>query len=157
ASPACPTAACRSCSSNRWRAAMKPRSVAAARMRPERRLRAGGEGGIRTHVPELPDHPISSRRRYDHFGTSPALAAQASRYSSRSGCTVTSSIASAPAPWAALAVLACLGLAGCSAEPSGLAQLRARGELRVGTVNEPTVYYLGAHGPQGFDYRLARA
>jgi hypothetical protein len=23
-------------------------------------------------VPELPDHPISSRRRYDHFGTSPA-------------------------------------------------------------------------------------
>jgi hypothetical protein len=32
----------------------------------------GGEGEIRTHVPELPDHPISSRRRYDHFGTSPA-------------------------------------------------------------------------------------
>jgi integrase len=32
---------------------------------------ANGEGGIRTHVPELPDHPISSRRRYDHFGTSP--------------------------------------------------------------------------------------
>ena len=35
-------------------------------------VRIGGEGGIRTHVPELPDHPISSRRRYDHFGTSPA-------------------------------------------------------------------------------------
>jgi hypothetical protein len=32
---------------------------------------SGGEGEIRTHVPELPDHPISSRRRYDHFGTSP--------------------------------------------------------------------------------------
>jgi hypothetical protein len=31
----------------------------------------GGGGGIRTHVPELPDHPISSRRRYDHFGTPP--------------------------------------------------------------------------------------
>jgi hypothetical protein len=31
----------------------------------------GGEGGIRTHVPELPDHPISSRRRCDRFGTSP--------------------------------------------------------------------------------------
>jgi predicted AAA+ superfamily ATPase len=31
----------------------------------------GGEGEIRTHVPELPDHPISSRRRCDHFGTSP--------------------------------------------------------------------------------------
>jgi hypothetical protein len=24
-------------------------------------------------VPVLPDHPISSRRRYDHFGTSPEL------------------------------------------------------------------------------------
>ena len=32
---------------------------------------SGGEGEIRTHVPELPDHPISSRRRYDRFGTSP--------------------------------------------------------------------------------------
>jgi hypothetical protein len=34
-------------------------------------MKNGGEGEIRTHVPELPDHPISSRRRYDHFGTSP--------------------------------------------------------------------------------------
>jgi len=24
-------------------------------------------------VPVLPDHPISSRRRYDRFGTSPSL------------------------------------------------------------------------------------
>ncbi len=31
----------------------------------------GGEGGIRTHVPGLPDHLISSQRRYGHFGTSP--------------------------------------------------------------------------------------
>ena len=31
----------------------------------------GGEEGIRTLVPGFPDHPISSRRRYDHFGTSP--------------------------------------------------------------------------------------
>src|SRR5262245_46068770 len=31
----------------------------------------GGQGEIRTHVPELPDHPISSRRRYDRFGTCP--------------------------------------------------------------------------------------
>ena len=40
---------------------------------PERQARFyfGGEGEIRTHVPELPDHPISSRRRCDHFGTSP--------------------------------------------------------------------------------------
>ena len=35
--------------------------------------KCGGEGGIRTHVPVLPDHPISSRRRYDRFGTSPSL------------------------------------------------------------------------------------
>jgi membrane-bound lytic murein transglycosylase F len=55
------------------------------------------------------------------------------------------------------AMVACLALAGCSAEPKGLAQVRARGELRVGTVNEPTAYYLGAHGPQGYEYGLARA
>jgi hypothetical protein len=33
----------------------------------------GGEGGIRTHVAVLPAQPISSRCRYDHFGTSPAI------------------------------------------------------------------------------------
>jgi len=54
-------------------------------------------------------------------------------------------------------MLACLALAGCNAEPTGIAQVRARGELRVGTVNEPTTYYLGAHGPQGYEYLLARA
>ncbi len=31
----------------------------------------GGEGGIRTRVGPLGPHPISSRRRYDRFGTSP--------------------------------------------------------------------------------------
>ena len=49
----------------------------------------GGEGGIRTHVPELPDHPISSRRRYDHFGTSPDVRSAPVRggvYSSESFC-----------------------------------------------------------------------
>ena len=31
-----------------------------------------GGGGIRTHVPgSSPDNPISSRARYDHFGTPP--------------------------------------------------------------------------------------
>jgi hypothetical protein len=34
----------------------------------------GGEEGIRTLVPDFSDHPISSRRRYDHFGTSPERA-----------------------------------------------------------------------------------
>ncbi len=55
------------------------------------------------------------------------------------------------------ALVAWLALAACHVEPHGLAQIRARGELRVGTVNEPTTYYLGAHGPQGYEYRLARA
>ena len=32
---------------------------------------SGGEEGIRTLVPSFPDHPISNRRRYDRFGTSP--------------------------------------------------------------------------------------
>ena len=34
-------------------------------------LDSGGEEGIRTLVPDFSDHPISSRRRYVHFGTSP--------------------------------------------------------------------------------------
>ncbi len=35
-------------------------------------VKTGGEGGIRTHVPGYsPDKTISSRPRYDHFGTSP--------------------------------------------------------------------------------------
>ena len=33
----------------------------------------GGEGGIRTRVGDRSPHPISSRRRYDRFGTSPVL------------------------------------------------------------------------------------
>src|SRR6185312_6145307 len=59
------------------------------------------------------------------------------------------------------ALLAALWLCGCSA-PSGtgssaLAQIRARGTLRVVTLSSPTSYYQGAQGPQGFDYRLASA
>ena len=35
-------------------------------------ISSGGEGGIRTHVPRSSrDKSISSRPRYDHFGTSP--------------------------------------------------------------------------------------
>lgn len=55
------------------------------------------------------------------------------------------------------AAAALLALQGCDGQPSGLAQIKARGELRMATLNEPTSYYLGAHGPQGFEYRLARA
>ncbi|HLK71052.1 MAG TPA: membrane-bound lytic murein transglycosylase MltF [Steroidobacteraceae bacterium] len=62
---------------------------------------------------------------------------------------------------AGMALLAALWLSGCSAPPSSsasaLAQIRARGTLRVVTLNSPSSYYLGAHGPQGFEYRLASA
>jgi membrane-bound lytic murein transglycosylase F len=52
---------------------------------------------------------------------------------------------------------ALLVLAGCGHPKSSLQQIRSRGELRMVTVNSPTCYYLGAHGPQGFEYRLAAA
>ena len=46
-------------------------------------------------------------------------------------------------------------LASCSQPPSALQQIRARGELRVVTLNLPTCYYLGAQGPEGLEYDLA--
>jgi membrane-bound lytic murein transglycosylase F len=49
-------------------------------------------------------------------------------------------------------------LGGCDVPPhSALGEIRARGALRVVTLTAPTSYYVGAHGPQGFDYRLASA
>jgi membrane-bound lytic murein transglycosylase F len=55
----------------------------------------------------------------------------------------------------AAALLALALLAGCG--DAGLEKLRARGTLRLATLNQPTSYYLGAHGPEGFDFRLAEA
>ena len=52
---------------------------------------------------------------------------------------------------------AVLLLVGCARPDSSLEAIRARGELRMVTVNSPTSYYLGARGPQGFEYRLASA
>jgi membrane-bound lytic murein transglycosylase F len=47
-------------------------------------------------------------------------------------------------------------LAGCSRpQPSALDAIRARGELRVVTLNLPTCYYLGAQGTEGLEYQLA--
>lgn len=68
--------------------------------------------------------------------------------------------------WASLAAcfgIALLGLAssGCSAEPPPApppptpAAIQARGVLRVATVNSPTAYFLGTHGPEGLEYTLA--
>src|ERR1700722_16580573 len=63
-----------------------------------------------------------------------------------------------PFPVQQFTVLAAVALlAGCSHPNSSLEQIRARGELRVVTLNAPTTYYQGAHGPQGFEYRLAAA
>jgi membrane-bound lytic murein transglycosylase F len=54
---------------------------------------------------------------------------------------------------------ACTLLLASCAQPhsSALEQIRARGKLRVVTLDSPTSYYLSAHGPQGFEYRLASA
>jgi len=54
-----------------------------------------------------------------------------------------------------IALAAAALLAGCSQTPSALQQIRARGELRVVTLNLPTCYYLGAQGPEGLEYDLA--
>jgi peptidoglycan lytic transglycosylase F len=58
------------------------------------------------------------------------------------------------------AVVALLAwLAGCSRDgaPATLTEIRARGELRVVTLNLPTCYYEGAQGTEGLEYDLARA
>ncbi len=57
------------------------------------------------------------------------------------------------------AVVALLGsLAGCARIATvTLDAIRARGELRVVTLNLPTCYYLGAQGSEGLEFDLARA
>ena len=60
---------------------------------------------------------------------------------------------------AAAALLAgALGtLSTCSPSVPLLARAHSLGVLRVATFNSPTTYYVGATGPMGFDYDLARA
>ncbi len=53
----------------------------------------------------------------------------------------------------ALLLLVCA----CTPKPSALDEIRARGELRVVTLNTPTAYYFGAHGPEGLELELASA
>lgn len=60
------------------------------------------------------------------------------------------------------ALLAATLAPGCGAQESTApaptptpASIKARGELRVGTINSPTTYYLGTHGPDGLEYQLA--
>ena len=57
-------------------------------------------------------------------------------------------------------LLVALGAAGsCSklAPAGALDAIRARGELRVATLNLPTCFYLGAQGTEGLEYELASA
>jgi membrane-bound lytic murein transglycosylase F len=56
----------------------------------------------------------------------------------------------------AIAAAAVALLASCKPQPSALEQLRARGELRIVTLNLPTCYYLGAQGTEGLEFELAR-
>jgi membrane-bound lytic murein transglycosylase F len=115
-------------------------------------------------VPELPDHPISSRRRYDHFGTSPDSKFTPPFRDPNSGggilyerdWTRGSELRAIGAVAGTLAI-AVLGLqAGCTPEPSTLDQIRARNEIRVVTLNIPTCFYFGAQGTEGFEYKLAK-
>src|SRR5215831_15991677 len=48
---------------------------------------------------------------------------------------------------------------GCQQQPGPrtLEEIRARGELRVVTINSPTSYYLGTNGAEGLEFDLARA
>ncbi|MBV8403955.1 MAG: membrane-bound lytic murein transglycosylase MltF [Gammaproteobacteria bacterium] len=53
-------------------------------------------------------------------------------------------------------MLAALVLGACSPPaPPALDAIRARGELRVATLNLPTCYYLGAQGTEGLEFELA--
>jgi membrane-bound lytic murein transglycosylase F len=52
------------------------------------------------------------------------------------------------------ALPACAGEAPATAPPTP-DSIKARGELRVATLNSPTAYYLGTHGPEGLEFQLA--
>ncbi|MCG9598276.1 membrane-bound lytic murein transglycosylase MltF [Vibrio sp. Isolate25] len=63
--------------------------------------------------------------------------------------------------WTSISALlfAVLMLSGCQIESepkSDLDQIRERGVLRVGTLNNQLSYYIGPDGPAGLDYELAR-
>jgi len=59
----------------------------------------------------------------------------------------------------AAALVALGGIGGCGkrAPAPALDAIRARGELRVATLNLPTCYYLGAQGTEGLEFDLAGA
>src|SRR5205807_2491627 len=58
---------------------------------------------------------------------------------------------------AAITLLGSLASCGHAHAPRALDEIRARGELRVVTLNLPTCYYFGAQGAEGLEFELARA
>lgn len=54
-----------------------------------------------------------------------------------------------------LAGLLLLGVTALPAHAELPADIRERGVLRVVTLNQPTTWYLGTHGPEGLEYELA--
>jgi len=59
-----------------------------------------------------------------------------------------------PLTWALLALW--LLLPGCDwLRSDRLEEIRARGELRVATLNSPTTYFIGSEGPEGLEFELA--
>lgn len=57
-----------------------------------------------------------------------------------------------------IGVVTFLLLAGCNNEPAAtnLRDIVKRGQLNVGTLFGPNTYYIGAEGPAGFEYELAK-
>jgi len=58
---------------------------------------------------------------------------------------------------AAITLLGSLAGCGHADAPRALDEIRARGELRVVTLNLPTCYYFGAQGAEGLEFELVRA
>jgi membrane-bound lytic murein transglycosylase F len=63
--------------------------------------------------------------------------------------------------WAALLALLLMALPACAGDVPAVAaptpaSIKARGVLRVAMLNAPTTYYLGTHGPEGLEFRLAQ-
>jgi membrane-bound lytic murein transglycosylase MltF len=54
-----------------------------------------------------------------------------------------------------MAIFAACLVIGCEPQPPPVAQIRARGFVRVVTLNNPTSFYHGAQGDEGFEFELA--
>jgi membrane-bound lytic murein transglycosylase F len=55
----------------------------------------------------------------------------------------------------AMAIFAASLVAACAPQPAPVARIRARGVVRIVTLNSPTSFYHGAQGDEGFEFQLA--